>query len=219
VGEFAGRVLFLEPQHRVQGSFATVLGSMAQFVVTLVMGGLAVMVGRYLHQGHDLLTHAWSVLVWSSFLMGAVAVLLFFSPVAFGRLLLAVPWLRRFERQAHILDQLDRRTLLRVFCLSCGRYAVFTLQFALLLHGLAAVPLTDALASVPVIFLVTTLVPTTALTELGIRSSVAATFVNGDAGLVILSTALVWLINIVVPALAGSLLLLVARIRTGPEAP
>lgn len=217
VGEFAGRVLFLEPEHRVQGSFATVLGSLAQFVVTLLMGGVAVLVGRYVRQSHHLLTHAWDVLVWSTLLMAGAAVLLFFSPGVFGRILLVIPWLRRFERQALALERSDGSMLWKVFGWSAARYAVFTLQFALLLHALAGVPLADAMTAVPVIFLVTTLVPTTALTELGVRSSVAATFVNGDASAVVLATALVWMINIVVPALAGSVVLLVARIRTTPE--
>jgi len=214
VGEFAGRVLFLDPDHRVQGSFATLLGSIAQFVVTLLVGGLALMFGRNpMSSG----TVGSDVVVWSALLIGCAAVFLYFSPGAFARLLLAVPWLKRFERHAQVLDTIDRRTLVRVFALSLCRYAVFTLQFAWVLHAIAQVALMEALKAVPVVFLVTTLVPTTAFTELGIRGSVAVTFIPGDATAIVVSTALIWLINIVVPAVAGSLILLVARIRVAKD--
>ncbi len=217
VGEFAGRVLFLDPEHRVQGSFATLLGSIAQFVVTLLVGGVALLFGRYLwHTGSDAL-QPWSVVVWSALLIGCAAVFLYFSPGAFARLLLAIPWLRRFERHAHVLDTIDRRTLVHVFALSLLRYAVFTLQFALVLEALASVALMQSFMAVPVVFLVTTLVPTTALTELGIRGSVAATFIPGEAPGIVLSTGFIWLVNIVLPAVAGSVILLVARIRTSTD--
>jgi MFS family permease len=218
VGEFAGRVLFLDPENRVQGSFATLLGSIAQFVVTLLVGGIALTFSGYLHDSSSEPSHAWGVVVWSALLIGFAAVFLFFSPGAFARLLLAIPWLRRFERHAHVLDTFSGRELVRVFVISLLRYAVFTVQFALVLQAVAQVPLQEGLVSVPVVFLLTTLVPTMALTELGVRGSVAVTFIEGDNVGIVVSAALVWAINLVVPAISGAVLLLFARIRTN-EAP
>ena len=71
----------------------------------------------------------------------------------------------------------------------------------------------------PVVFLLTTLVPTMALTELGVRGSVALALIPGDAAGVLASTVLIWTINLAVPALLGAVLLLLARIRaTGDPA-
>lgn len=214
VGEFAGRVLFLEPEHRVQGSFATLLGSIAQFVVTLLVGGVFLLFSHPTFIGSAGAPLTWAVVSWSALLIGCAAVFLYFSPGAFARLLLAVPLLTRFERHAHVLDSYRRPVLLQVFGLSLVRYAVFTLQFALLLQGLAGVGLQDALRAVPSVFLVTTLVPTTALTDLGVRGSVAVAFVPGEAAGIVLAAALIWFLNVVLPALAGSVILLVARIKT-----
>ena len=219
VGEFAGRVLFLDPEHRIEGSFATLLGSIAQFVVTLLLGGLALTFNSYLHFSSVEPYHAWSVVVWSALLIGCAAVFLFFSPRAFARLLLAIPWLKRFERHAHVLDSFSRADLVRIFLLSLLRYGVFTLQFAMVLVAIAGVDASEAVLAVPVVFLVTTLVPTMALTELGVRGSVATTFIQGDDMGIIVSTALVWFINLVVPAVVGGIILLVARIRTSEPAP
>jgi hypothetical protein len=214
VGEFAGRVLFLEPEHRVQGSFATLLGSIAQFVVTLLVGGVCLMFSHPPFISGTGAPLTWTVVTWSALLIGFAAVFLYFSPGAFARVLLAIPLLKRFERHAHVLDGYERAVLVHVFGLSLVRYVVFSLQFALLLQSLAEVSMGDALLTVPVVFLVTTLVPTTALTELGIRGSVAAAFIPGDPAGIVLATALIWLVNIVLPALAGLMILLVARINT-----
>lgn len=213
VGEFVGRVLFLDPEHRVEGSFASLLGSIAQFVVTLLIGGLALPFGQDLI-GDAGSGWAWRIVASSAFLIGCAAVLLYFSPKAFGRLMAELPLLRRYERHARVLDTFDRSLLMRVFAISAVRYAVFTLQFAWLLHAVAEVDFGHALLAVPVVFLITTLVPTTVLTELGVRGSVAVFVVEGDPVPVAFCSALIWIINIVAPALAGAVALLLARIRT-----
>ena len=218
VGEFAGRVLFLDPEHRVQGGFATILGSIAQFVVTLLAGGVAMMFSRYMLFSSSESSHTGMVITMSALLIGSSAVFLFFSPAAFARLLLAIPWLHRFEKHAHVLDSFSRPDLMRVFLLSLLRYAVFTAQFVIVLVVIARVDVTEAAIAVPVVFLITTLVPTMALTELGVRGSVATTFIAGDDMGIMVSTALIWFINLVVPAMVGGVILLVARIRTSEPA-
>lgn len=218
VGEFAGRVLFLEPGHRIQGGFATLLGSIAQFVVTLLVGGLVLGMGLWtpLEPGP---VHVWRVVPWCALLIGLAAVFLYFSPKAFARLLPAIPGLRRYERQAHVLETFTTAQLVRVFLLSLARYAVFTAQFCIVLAVLAQVSPQAGLRAVPVVFLLTTLVPTMALTELGVRGSVALALIPGDAAGVLASTVLIWTINLAVPALLGAVLLLLARIRaTGDPA-
>ena len=155
---------------------------------------------------------------WSALLIGVGTVFLYFSPAALERVFLAVPFLRRYERHVHVLAVFDRSRLMRVLGLSGLRYLVFTFQFALLLVYVAGVQWNNALAAVPLIFLLTTLVPTTALTELGVRGSVAEGLVAGGipAGVVIASI-IVWVVNIVLPAVAGSLILLVSHIRSAED--
>lgn len=218
VGEFAGRVLFLRPEHRVQGSFATLLGSIAQFVVTVLVGTAVLFLVPYeansLEQGA-----LWQLVRWCALLLGGATVFLYFSPGALERIFLAIPWLRRYERHVHVLAAFDRSRLISVAAWSALRYVVFTLQFVLLLNVIGAVPVPVALTSVPVLFLVSTLIPTTALTELGVRGSLAESLIAGGEPVgVVISTIIIWAVNIVVPAIAGSLILLVARIRTSEEA-
>ena len=41
VGEFAGRILVLKPEHRIRGALATLVGSVSQLLVTILTGLLA----------------------------------------------------------------------------------------------------------------------------------------------------------------------------------
>jgi len=215
VGEFAGRVLFLRPEHRVRGAFATVLGSIAQFVVTVLVGALVLFFVPLDMNGQEP-GALWPVVRWCALLIGAATVFLYFSPGTLERVFLAIPWSRRWERHVRVLGVFGGARLTVVAGLSLLRYAVFTLQFAWLLHAVGAVPWGAAFASVPVVFLVTTLVPTTALTELGVRGSAAESLITtGDPVGVVIASMLLWAVNIAAPALVGSLILLVARIRTG----
>lgn len=215
VGEFAGRVLFLAPENRIGGAFATAVGSIAQFVVTVVFGTLGLIV-LTAQAGPDYTDP--SILAWIALcaVVAGGALLLYFSPELLHAIVARIPVIRRWERHAAVLDRFDGRMLVRVLGISMGRYAVFTVQFVILLRIVAAIQPSESLAAIPVAFLVATLIPTVMLTELGVRGSVAVAVISpdtvSDRGVFLASTAL-WLVNIALPAMAGAVLLLVARIR------
>jgi hypothetical protein len=218
-GEFIGRVLFLDPAQRVRGAFATALGSMAQFVITLVMGGSALLAMLVLQVALPW-PSGWmsDSLISLTALVAGGTLVLYFHPGLFRQLLLMVPFLKRSERASAVLNGFERHELLVVLLLSAARYLVFTAQFVLLLQVLhSGVSLQQAMLAVPVIYLVSTLIPTLLLTELGVRGSTAVALLaplGGAVASVLLATFVLWLINLVMPAMAGSLILLLARIRT-----
>lgn len=222
-GEFLGRILFLEPDHRVKGAFATALGSIAQFVVTLFVGSVALVVMVSLHRPMPW-TEGWiSIMVVSmSSLLAIATLVLYLQPGLLRQLLLGLPFLARLGRATEVLNGFERHELLTVLFLSFLRYVVFTAQFVMLLvvmdHGAGTL---DPILAVPVIYLISTLVPTVMLTELGVRGTVSVAFFAplGGADIpVLLATTLIWVINLVIPALIGSLILLTVRIRTESRA-
>ena len=218
-GEFLGRVLFLSPENRVRGSFATALGGIAQFVITLVFGGIGLLA---------LIVFAYPLpwpSGWLSWMLGSlttlitiVALALYLQPALFRQMLLSLPVLKRLERASQVLGQQDHNVLLLVLVLSGARYAVFGVQFVLLLKGLGSgLSLPAAVLAVPVIYLIATLIPSVMLTELGVRGSVAVAVLvplGAHAPAVLLATTCLWTINVALPAIAGSVILLMARIRT-----
>lgn len=211
-GEPLGRVLFLSPGNRWSGGLATLLGSMAQFTATIVLGAMACTLWR----SSD---HSWtgiSIMVLTA-LCAAAALVLFFSPRLLRRLLLHLPVMRKMGKATEVLEQYTGRQLLTVFTMSVARYAVFAVQYMLLLNVFAGLSWVDSAAMVPVIYLCTTLVPTMLLSELGVRGSVAVALLaplGGHPAMVLLASFGVWAANVALPAAAGAVILLVARIRT-----
>ncbi|MBP8823446.1 MAG: flippase-like domain-containing protein [Flavobacteriales bacterium] len=215
-GEYVGRVLFLAPDNRWPGGFATLLGSLAQLLATVLIGVCALLWWRS-GPGHGGMPWGEGALLALVALVGMAALALFLRPVLLGRLVRAVPLLRRTAASAQVLERFTTADRLAVLGMSLARYAVFWLQYVLCLSVLAGIGWQGALVAVPVIYLVVTLLPTMALSEMGVRGSVAVALLApqyATPGPVLLASFGVWAVNLAVPALAGLLILQRARIRT-----
>lgn len=218
-GEFVGRVLYLRPELRIAGASLTVLGNLSQVLITLVLGTLGLLFMVLFELPLPVRT-GWplSAVTFVAALFTLVAAALFLFPQLLRHLLDLVPFLRRYDRHFHVLSEVPRSALVTTLSLSGLRYMVFTAQFVALLVLLGAdVPLKHAVLAVPVVFLLTTLVPTFMLTELGVRGGVALALLQplgGPPVVVVTATSLLWSLNVLLPALLGSVLLLVGRSRS-----
>lgn len=213
-GEQVGRVLFLSPQHRWAGGFATLLGSMAQLTATVVMGTLALAWWQGTTQSPAWPQRAGLPL---AALVGLGTMALYLRPALLGRFVRRVPLLRRAAKSVDVLERFSSGELLGVLGISLLRYLVFGGQYVLFLYVLAGISWSTAMLAVPMIFLVVTLVPTMLLSEMGVRGSVAVALLaplGGAPALVLLASFAVWAVNLALPALAGLVIMLVARIRT-----
>jgi hypothetical protein len=98
-----------------------------------------------------------------------------------------------------------------IFTVSLLRFIIFTTQYFLILNvfGIRFDYLTGV-AVISIIFLIMAVIPTIAIAELGIRGKVALTvagiFTSQVLG-VTAATVMVWLINLIIPSIIGTLLL------------
>lgn len=220
VGEFLGRIYFLEKTSRIEGIFITVVGSMSQLLVTVVAGSAGLLI--FLHRffpgqaiGSGYLYHSMAAMIVSLdlLLLGLYFRISFLAALK-ERILLN--GLRRLQPFFRVFAFYQNRDLARVLLLSAWRYAVFSTQFYLLLRIFGAgIPYADAMVLIPVIYLVMAVIPTIALTELGVRGSVslyvlgiwfaqASPSSGGHEAAVLAATTLLWMINLGLPALAGA---------------
>ena len=223
VGEFFGRVFILERAGRFESILITILGSMSQLLITILTGtfGLAVFIPRFLWQIQGITgTVYWGLLV-LIVIMDALLLLLYFniSLLALLREKICVRRWRKYRKFLNVFSWYRWDELCHVITLSFLRYLVFSTQYFILLRMFGVpVPVFDGMIIITVIFLVMTIIPTIALTELGIRGSLAIYFfgiclsryhlMNDSVTLGILSAStLIWIINLAIPAFAGSLLL------------
>jgi hypothetical protein len=113
------------------------------------------------------------------------------------------------------LEDFHWKELIRLLSLSFGRYFVFLFQYYLLLRLFQVnVYWLDAFALVGVMFLVLAIVPTIALAELGFRGKVSLLLfglLSSNHIGIIATAAGIWIINLILPAIAGSIFILGLR--------
>ncbi|MCX6280409.1 MAG: lysylphosphatidylglycerol synthase domain-containing protein [Bacteroidetes bacterium] len=223
VGEYFGRAFILKKASHVEGILITVIGSMSQLLVTIVTGSVALLVflpifmpGASFITGYLYYAFIALVLLLDFLLLG-----LFFnvSFLSTWKEKILRNGLNRIRKYFRVFTLYSNRDLWIVMALSFARYFVFSTQYLLLLIALGVkVPFYYAYLLISLIYLIMAIIPTIALTELGIRGSVAIYFfgfyfnplmtVSADLNLGILTASvLLWVINLGIPAVTGSIFL------------
>lgn len=213
IGEIGGRAIVLE-RNRKEAVFATFLGSLMQLSTTLIMGLVGILL--YLL----FLPHNQQIeeLVWIS--VGCVLFLLGFVFWCRDKRFLKVFLLRMLGKKffmslLRLVRMYSGKDMWRTLFISILRYVVFSTQFALLIKMLIPeLSLLEVFVGISLMYLFTTLIPTSVLGEVGIRGSVAIAifqFYTAEVSIIFQISIVIWFINIVVPTLAGSLVLLSIR--------
>jgi hypothetical protein len=217
VGEYLGRVLYMEEGNRLRTISLTILGSISQLLITIFMGtiGLVILLPRIYDA--ELVS-----VFWIKVLLYTIIAVLIGLTVFYFRLAWLVKWITKLARKNrylylfHALGKVDATMLLKLLSLSVLRFLVFTVQYYLLFR-LFDVPVDwwQSFWAVSVMFLVLAIIPTVALLEVIQRSTVALQvfrlLTTNELG-VGLTTVTIWFINLIIPALIGSLLILSIKI-------
>jgi MFS family permease len=204
VGEYGGRILYLEPSNRISGIVGAVTGNLSQLLITICFGIVSgvFFLDDYLDINYSyLLLIILPLLLWMFFKIDKL-------PSVFKSF--------TFKKYIESLEHFSRNELLKLLLYSFLRYFVFFLQFYLLLTVFDInISFFSALLSIPLIFLIISIIPTFALVEWGIRGSASLYFLSfySDNSTGILAAAtILWIFNIAIPALAGVGFILKARI-------
>jgi hypothetical protein len=213
-GEFAGKVLHLPACCRIRAAVASIVGSLNQLLITLIIGGVASLV--FLHFLRE--ENKWLYSITAGFIITGMIMLVYayFNISRVYEWMHAFRWLRKADTYAAVLTYYTSTDLLKVTCLSLMRYLVFSAQFILLMHFFGIrFGLFDEMISVSMIFLFLSLIPTFAFSEVFTRGSVALYFLSPYAmteGHVLATVFFLWCINLVIPSLAGALSFLKVKI-------
>jgi hypothetical protein len=217
IGEYLGRVLYLPEGNRLKAIPLTIVGSFAQLLVTLVMGTVGLIVLK-----RDLLLHFESATIWYQFVLyGLMALIVLLTLLYFnvsGVVDLYKRWIRSPKHLylVEALELFDVQLLLRILLLSFLRYLVFLAQYLLIFY-LCEVTIDAALLCwlMSVVFLAMAAIPSIALLELGLRGEISLKLIGiytaNTLGITI-TTISIWFINLVMPAIIGSLLILSVKV-------
>lgn len=203
IGEHAGRLLYLPKELRAQSLSSSAFGSLAQWIV-LVAAGLLALVYR---ESTQLPIPSW-LLAQKYWLYGVLPPLLllllglyFFGPQFWSR------W-TFLQKYTFLKLNLPKRNLTAVLGLSLLRYSCYILQNVALLYAFGArAPFLLSFTGVQLVFLAQTALPIPASLALLARASLSLYFLAPIAADHILwASFTLWLINIFLPTLIASLL-------------
>ena len=220
IGEYLGRILYIAEGNRLRVISLTIVSSMSQLIITLFAGSVGLFFIRKNIETGDTTQGLDSF--WLQVLQyGVIIVLLILTGIYFRLSLFInlVDKLRNNSRYSWLVSSLkdiDATLLLKLLSLSAIRYIVFVVQYFLLFRLFEVnTGWWECLWAVSVIFLVLAIIPTFAIAELGLRGNVSlkliGLFSTNSLG-ISLTTATIWIINLVLPAIAGSLLILSVKI-------
>lgn len=213
VGEYGGRVFCLEKADRIKGVLITVIGSMAQLVTTIVFGSIGILLLPNLMPEFDSLisniVFAYPIMLFLLILLNVLLVTLFLNASVFSVVLSKIKFLRKFKKYNEVFSFYNSSELLEILLYSVGRYIVFTTQFFILLQVFdVQIGYVDAMILITTMLLVISIIPTIAITEIGIRGSVALFLfglVSVNAIGILSATFVMWVINLLLPALIGTI--------------
>jgi hypothetical protein len=219
VGEYFGRVFLLKQSNPLKGILITILGSMAQLLVYGAVGSFCFVYYLSEYQGFDsfLGGHFQSIAFAALLAFGLVVLILFLNVnliTKLGNRLIPRKW-HKAKYYLRTFGLFSKKELFIVLLISFLRYCVFTFQYLYLLRVFGVdLPIIQLLLGIVVIFFIMTAIPTFALAELGIRSTVALWVLGGilssygqdpsSATVSIVSAAsALWVVNLGFPALLG----------------
>lgn len=217
IGEYAGRVVYINKGDRIKAALITVISSLSQLLITLLVGAFCLLF--YFNKYQSDVVGSLSIYIGIQlYVVFFVLVILTFINTSFLSILLSrIKFLSdRFQKYIEVFGYYSQGDLLKILGISFLRFLVFSAQYYLLLMFFDVdLDFTQALVLIPVYFITLTAIPTITLAELGVREVVAisvfSVVATNEIGMVSTSFA-IWLINLAVPALIGVVFVLQARL-------
>ncbi|MEA4975064.1 MAG: lysylphosphatidylglycerol synthase domain-containing protein [Paludibacter sp.] len=202
LGDIVGRMHFLQPENRKSAVSLAAINSLTQNLAILLPGiPLAIL----------FFMQKQSAVQSGTYILFLIAILLLFLVT-----LIVLPVMARSIKQEKIqtyfsgLANYTFNDMAVITGWSLLRFGVFSFQFFLMLRFFGVeLSLTEAVTSIPVMYLLVTFTPSFALSEALIRGSwavfVIGSFAYNIPGILMAGVGL-WLVNVVVPVVIGSVL-------------
>jgi len=223
-GEYLGRVLYMDEGNRLKVISLTVLGSLSQLIITVFFGllGLLILQPAINRSGLS------GGFIWINLILIGGSIVFLFLTVFYFRIGWLVRWIdkipaiKKYIWLINELEKADTTLLLRLLSISMLRYLVFVTQYFLLFRFIAVdVNWWQGFWATALVFFIMAVQPTIALFEVVQKTfwteQIFTIFTVNTLGIGFVTTT-IWFINLVIPAAAGSLLILGIKLFKKDEA-
>lgn len=221
VGEYLGRVVYMEEGNRLRSISLGIAGSMSQLIITLVCGlGCLLYLKNYtwlkLDQLEDMSVFWLNGVISMIFTGTIVLIFIYFKLSWLTSVIEKIPFVYKYKYLIENLESFHWKELLRILLLSGFRFLVFVIQYYLMLHFFKIdIGFIEAICTTCVMFLVLAILPTIPVADVGIRSHTGIQLfglLTANTLGILATTAGIWFINLILPSIAGSLFILSVRI-------
>ena len=219
IGEYGGRILYIKEGNRIKAVTLTIVGSFSQLIVTLVFGTIGLFVLHNLMVSIPVLkNYTWGLQLFQILLVVLITILfvIYFNTSLIIKKIEKVGILKKWNRFFSLLEEVSLNILLKVFVLSVVRFIIFGIQYNLLLQVMhVPIDWTVGFWLIAILFLMLAIIPSIALLELGLRWQynlfLFGLFSTNAIGIYAVATG-IWLINLVLPAIIGTILMLGVKV-------
>lgn len=221
VGEFGGRILYVNAEHRIKAISLSLVGSISQLLVTMLVGCLGLLyVKVFFTFNNDVLAFLPALLKEAAIYCSGALTLFFLLFYFRLRWLVAImermPYLKIAVNHTKVLGEVGSEQLLKILFLSLARYIVFVLQYVLLLNVMQVeVDGWLCFCLLTIFYMVMAIIPSLGIVELPVRVTAAwlifKMYTVNELGVGTASLG-IWMINVLLPAIIGSLLMVNIKI-------
>jgi uncharacterized membrane protein YbhN (UPF0104 family) len=216
IGDYAGKMLMLKTQKRTASIGAILLGNGMQLYVSLLFGAISYGYFLLIAKPEPFILHISLVELLFVLLLIGLSIALNLQKLNFTKETRFFQYIRQY---LVVLKEYSLSEIRDIFLIATGRYIVFSIQFLLVLQLFQVnLPIAVLLAGIGIIFLTKTLGATfNFLGDLSMRA-ITAIYYFGYFGvklsLITTATFTIWLMNVLVPVIIGSLFILTLRFST-----
>jgi hypothetical protein len=205
--EFLAKIIYFKIENRPKITVLHFVGGMFQLAITLITGFIALLFTLSNFENDS---------VWMTYTSSTIGIILLMALViCIYKINFILNYISKKVKQDGPVEDFNYKfsplALLQLFGFSAIRYFVFFVQLLLLIFLFQQNITVAIFPGIALYFLITTTIPMISVLEAAIRTAVALV-VFKDSGIsntvLALSSLLIWLINIILPSIAGYIFLL-----------
>ncbi len=210
LGEPAGRMLFTPTNFRVKSVLAMSVGAISQMIITYGLGLIGLL---FFNQNFAPdLGYKIYYLILILLIITVLTLIVYLNLNRIGDNLNRFSYFKKHKNLLSIYELYKISDLSKIFLIAFFRYCIYCLQYILLIYlFVPKVEITAILTIVPVLFMAQSIIPSFALTDLGIRGTLAIYFfsyITNQQMAVISAAFFLWFINIIIPSIVGCIFIL-----------
>jgi len=220
IGEYGGRILYIPNENKIKAISLTIVGSIAQLIVTVIMGA----VGLFYLSNMPMSIATYGSLTWIistpalliAIVVGVCLLVIYFNATHMLSGLFSIKWIQKHVSRFQSGELLSRKQLLRILLLSFLRYMIFILQYVILLLVMEVeISLALCFWLLTVFYAIMAVFPTVGFTELPVRATAVSILLGAYSNNLLgiqAATFSIWMINLVLPAIIGSFCIIAIKI-------